>query len=623
MRSLLLISVATTLSAILPAMAADKPVRSVEFTSTPAPASDDEMTIAYTRSQAVVTYADGSTATFPLRYDVLMHPGDTVKGGEIGLVVDKAGKPVMQAKTDNGAVVAGPFRAYAPDANSLIETKAGPRLVTHYEYHTEGAAADGKPVNLYRQLPMLMSAASLKQDTRTGKLSVTDAVNVDFSGTEGLWVPCAGTLTPWNTHLGSEEYEPNARLYQSKPLEAMNLYLNTPGKLAAEGGAKPYRYGHLVEVDVSSGKPVATKHYATGRLAFELADVQEDGRTLYYGDDGRDVALFMFVADRVADLSAGTLYAAKWNQIDGANGGKAQLSWIRLGHAVDGQIKALVDNGIAFSDIFEIAAGPAEGFRPVYVYGGAQPSEKAELEYLKLKPGMEQAAAFLESRRYAAYRGATTEFTKMEGQTHDPKGRKLFTAMSYVEQGMLDGKNGSRPTDDVRLTGDEKDLACGIVYESTLSPGQYDSEGRQMGSDWVATEIKALVTGSRKGASGNKYDKCDTDKVANPDNLKFSPAMGTLFIGEDSGNHINNFLWAYNAGSNTLSRIFSAPAGGENTGLAVVEKLGGHAYILANVQHPGAAADLGKYPTEIKLDLRKKIDQRGIIGYLGGLPSLK
>ena len=26
----------------------------------------------------------------------------------------------------------------------------------------------------------------------------------------GLWVPCAGSVTPWGTHLGSEEYEPDA-----------------------------------------------------------------------------------------------------------------------------------------------------------------------------------------------------------------------------------------------------------------------------------------------------------------------------------------------------------------------------------------------------------------------------
>ena len=34
---------------------------------------------------------------------------------------------------------------------------------------------------------------------------------------------------------------------------------------------------------------------------------------------------------------------------------------------------------------------------------------EGKVEYLKLKPGKEKAAAFLETRRYAAMLGATTE----------------------------------------------------------------------------------------------------------------------------------------------------------------------------------------------------------------------
>ena len=41
----------------------------------------------------------------------------------------------------------------------------------------------------------------------------------------------------------------------------------------------------------------------------------------------------MFIADRPADLSAGTLYAAKWVQTDGNNFGSAKIEWIKLGHA--------------------------------------------------------------------------------------------------------------------------------------------------------------------------------------------------------------------------------------------------------------------------------------------------
>jgi hypothetical protein len=116
---------------------------------------------------------------------------------------------------------------------------------------------------------------------------------------------------------------------------------------AAEGGAKPYNYGLATEVKVyENGKTKVVKHYAMGRLANELAHVMPDGRTVYKGNDGRDVILAMFVADRRGDLSKGTLYAAKLNQLDGANGGTFDLKWIKLGHASDHEVQAMVDSGI-------------------------------------------------------------------------------------------------------------------------------------------------------------------------------------------------------------------------------------------------------------------------------------
>ncbi len=98
--------------------------------------------------------------------------------------------------------------------------------------------------------------------------------------------------------------------------------------------------------------------------------------------------------------------------------------------------------------------------------------------------------------------------------------------------------------------------------------------------------------------------------------------MRTLFIGEDFGNHLNNFIWAVDPASGKAVRIFSAPAGAENTGLQVVEDANGFSYIMANIQHPGAADDLEKYPDEIKVGLRRLVDQRGAVGYLGPMPAM-
>ena len=44
-----------------------------------------------------------------------------------------------------------------------------------------------------------------------GKLTIVSTKPIDFSAVGGLWVPCAGSVTPWGTHLGSEEYPPDAR----------------------------------------------------------------------------------------------------------------------------------------------------------------------------------------------------------------------------------------------------------------------------------------------------------------------------------------------------------------------------------------------------------------------------
>ncbi|MDP2795315.1 MAG: DUF839 domain-containing protein [Sulfurisoma sp.] len=654
-------------------------VTAVEFTSTPAPRSAAEMAVAYTRSAAILSYSDGSRRVFPLTHHTLFRSGERIGSGEAGLVVDHAGKPVMaSAPDDRGEQARGPFHAYAPDANSLIRVKDGKVeklfLVTQYEYHTEAPLVSGKgTMELYAQLPASMSLATLAQNRKSGSLKATALANIDMSGIGGLWIPCAASLTPWNTHLAGEEYEPNARQFETQPLESMNLYLGTPGKRADEGGANPYRYGHLVEVKllpharnggslppegalaglgrpgaarvgVTEGNPrgtggtaEVTKRYAMGRLATELADVMPDERTAYMGDDGRDTMLFMFVADRPRDLSAGTLYAAKWEQRSADNGGSANLKWLRLGHTTEATIKTLVDRGIKFSDIFETAtpadvkASPEQfkDFKPVFVYegqggkGAPGSGAKQEVTWLKLKPGMETAAAFLESRRYGALLGATSEFTKMEGVTHNADDRKLYLAMSYVEAGMLDGGNGERPQDHIKLKGDAKDLVCGGIYQAHLSGAQRDNAGEAIKSEWVAVTMDALLLGAKKpfGQPQGAYDKCDTERVANPDNIKYSAEMRTLFIGEDSGNHLNNFLWALNLDSGNLARLLSAPAGGEHTGLQVAPNLGGHTYIMGNIQHPGAANDLKKYPDAIKVELRKKIDQRGSIGYLGGLPA--
>ena len=105
------------------------------------------------------------------------------------------------------------------------------------------------------------------------------------------------------------------------------------------------------------------KHYNPGRFSHELMKMMPDNRTAFFGDDGDNTTMFMYVADKEKDLSAGTLYAAKFIQTGTENGGSGNLEWINLGHSNDREIKAIIDNGIKFSDIFETSDVPKKALK--------------------------------------------------------------------------------------------------------------------------------------------------------------------------------------------------------------------------------------------------------------------
>jgi len=81
-------------------------------------------------------------------------------------------------------------------------------------------------------------------------------------------------------------------------------------------------------------------------------------------------------------------------------------------------------------------------------------------------------------------------------------------------------------------------------------------------------------------------NNCDVDGIANPDNLTFMPAYNTLIIGEDTDNHENNMLWAFNLESGELTRILTTPVFAEATSPYWYPNLNGHGYLTAVSQHP-------------------------------------
>jgi len=127
---------------------------------------------------------------------------------------------------------------------------------------------------------------------------------------------------------------------------------------------------------------------------------------------------------RAMDLTAGTLYAAQWQQISADNGGRADLNWISLGHATHSEIADYLKQNIRFNDIFEKVEPSGEGVCPsgyTSINAGHEADQYGNYHRcLKLKPGMERAASRLETRRYAAMLGATTELRKEEGISFNP-----------------------------------------------------------------------------------------------------------------------------------------------------------------------------------------------------------
>ncbi|MDN3015973.1 DUF839 domain-containing protein [Paenibacillus sp. BSR1-1] len=620
------LALALTIPAVTPTFASsgDAKIDSVRFIGMEAPKKIDEMVKTYTNASMEVKYSNGEVKNFPLTYKRLFKSEDKVainKGKLIpaGTPIDVNGDPIMDTSLEGKPTY---YVSDAPDSNSLMKPINGQLyMVTHYEYQTIDAA--GK--SAYGIVPASMSLTTLDQDKKTGELTPKAVKKIDFSSVNGLWIPCNGSLSPWNTHLGSEEYEPDARTFESNSTSSVRAQVESFAKLyfGKAEKANPYFYGFIPEISVNKdGNASVEKHYSIGRFSHELMKMMPDNRTAFFGDDGSYTTMFMYVADKAKDLSAGTLYAAKFHQTGTENGGAGNLEWIKLGHASDKEIKDIIDSKVKFSDIFETSDVPKAGFKAIkqYSYG--------KTEYLKVKPGMEKAAAFLESRRYAALLGATSEFNKMEGVTLNEKDKKVYIAISDQSNGMT--ANSSDPVDDMKLP----KIKSGVTYQLDLTAGQKDSNGQSIKSEYVASKMSGLIAGkdlldtNGKAISDSYGNTADVNSVANTDNLSFSESLRTLFIGEDSGMHTNNFVWAYNVDTKELTRILSVPAGAEATGLAAVDNRRGHSYIMSNFQHPGDELE-GKNITAVdKADLQAAmekeigIDRTGGVGYISGMPKL-
>jgi len=594
--------------------------QSARFVPMAAPtlANPEEMAATTVKSALEVTYSDGTTETYQLGYHQFFVTGDAVPDGNGGTIIaggyfDIDNNPII----DDSTGAPRQFFSNCPDGSSLIhlENASVPGVtgnavfaVVQFEYTDANLAGD----DMYGQLPSPIAVLTLDQNPDTGELTLVKYHNVDTSSAHGLWITCGASLSPWNTHLSSEEYEPDASLAANAQLDGFgaNLY-------AGARAANPYHYGHLPEVTVNpDGTGTIKKHYCLGRISHELIQVMPDQRTALMGDDATNGGLFMFVADNAADLSAGTLYVARFTQTSDQGAGAGTLEWIKLGHATSDEISQLADT-LTFADIMEkVTADPGDdAYTPIF-YNGAR-------EWIRILPGMEKAAAFLETHRYAAFVGASMALTKNEGTTVNVKDKIAYSALANIQDSMITGNARWDPNGGVGLAAR---ITAGGILQHKLAGNQQDADGDTIDSEWVPHEYSTLLVGEdiAVDALGNT---ANPDRIASPDNLKFSEKLRTLFIGEDSGNHVNNFLWAYNIDTQELSRVLSCPAGAESTGLHAVDEINGWTYIMSNFQHPGDW--IGSTPADVQAALEPLVnanykDKFGAsVGYITGVELAK
>lgn len=256
----------------------------LNFQELSAPVTDAEKI--QIRTSTSVEYANGNVDT--IGFTKLVSAKETNNGETFGLLKDvndaaityEDGSPFICDGANGNALGSG------LDHSSIVQQSGRIFMVSQFECEVGAMygmeleqAADG--------------TLSVKQDTLQ-YISQKDG----FGG----WVHCAGVTTPWESHLGSEEYEPNARAVEADLNtttmltgnkyydEVTKYYWADENNSNAVANNNPYYYGYIpeVKVDASAATPVYNyeKHFSMGRAAWELAYVMPDEKTVYLSDDG-------------------------------------------------------------------------------------------------------------------------------------------------------------------------------------------------------------------------------------------------------------------------------------------------------------------------------------------------
>lgn len=270
-----------------------------------------------------------------------------------------------------------------------------------------------------------------------------------------------------------------------------------------------------------------------------------------------------------------------------------------MDYATDNEINIAIKKGVKFSDIFEkqepVYGTCTKGFTSIHTTFGH--------ECLRLKNGVQNIASRLESRRYGAMLGGTSEFRKLEGITYNSNTNELYLSVSEINEKMLDDSMSDLGgNNDIKLTQND----CSAVYKLALQ------ENHKIASKYVAHQMSPLIKGE---PFKSKSNNCNLNKIANPDNISYIPDADTLIIGEDSSSgHQNDAIWAYDIKNEKLSRVLIIPYGSETTSVYYYKNFGGFSYIRATIQHPYGESDKDK--------AKNDTDKRAYAGYFVLIPTV-
>ena len=502
-------------------------------------------TIGYIADLNVITYDGPGVAVPPKDQNGRVH----VAAGAY-IVLGRSGDPLGSGQILGGVYDAKGDLMYVsnmPDFNALI-----PLSATQAYLYTAFEGGGRLPISAISRLKLVRHQGYWQSDYSSSEM-------LDLSTIGGGWVLCFGTVSPWGTPIFAEEYPfYNAALWNHPDLhddddrrisrkgndmvhfqpKIVDQYLGRP--------SNPYRYGYNIELEMPAASKVKlVKRFAMGRFSHENVAVMPDGRTVYQSDDdsaknpseqynsGSGGVLFKFIADHKADLSSGTLYAAKLKQDPGSDPRTTgfNVTWIKLARARDEQVA----QWIAEYDDITVADhrdGQTNYVSDADINNWAEGTVGRDLnDDGQIGSYPDDRPAFLESRRAAAALGATNEWNKLEGVTATAD--NLYLAVSNIsismakDWGHVHWATGRMDEADQGEIALDKEF-CGAVYRAKLD------------RDYDIKRIVPLVVGKTIDSRGT----CDPERIAGPDNI-YALVNGELLVSEDGGKkaHPVNMLW--------------------------------------------------------------------------------